>query len=169
MIVSMIAAVSRNGVIGKDNDLVWNLPDDMKFFMQTTTGYPVIMGRKNYESIPDKFRPLKNRTNIIITRNTAFTAADCPECIVVNSLKDAINAAKKETTEEVFIIGGGQIYKLGMPISDRLYISEINGTFEGDTFFPEFDKSKWKEISRKAHAIDDRHEHEFDFVIYESV
>jgi len=169
MIISMIAAVAENRVIGKDNDLVWSLPDDMKYFMETTKGHPVIMGRKNYESIPEKFRPLKNRTNIVVTRNPSYKINDCPDCIIVNSLNDAIKAAQNDGIEESFIIGGGQIYELGLPLADRLYITEIKSTFEGDTFFPVFDKSAWNEVSRIRHAIDDRHNHEFDFVVYEKL
>ncbi len=168
MIISMIAAVAENLVIGKDNDLVWSLPDDMKYFMQITTGHPVIMGRKNYDSIPDKFRPLKNRTNIIVTRNNTSEAGYCSDCVMVNSIENALTLAKKEN-KEVFIIGGGQIYDLSLPYADRLYLTEIKESFEGDTFFPNFNKSEWKEVSRKRHERDDRHEQEFDFVIYERV
>ncbi len=168
MIVSMIAAVAENLVIGKDNDLVWSLPDDMKYFMQTTSGHPVIMGRKNYDSIPVRFRPLKNRTNIIVTRNASYRAEDCPDCIIVNSIEDALTSAKKEN-KEIFIIGGGQIYELALPLANRLYLTEIKSSFEGDAFFPAIDKSVWKEVSRKKHYKDERHNQEFDFVIYKRV
>lgn len=168
MIISMIAAVAENHVIGKNNDLVWSLPDDMRYFMQTTSGYPVIMGRKNYDSIPDKYRPLKNRTNIIITRNAAYKADDCPDCIVVNSIDDALTEAKKEN-KEIFIIGGGQIYEVGLHLCDRLYITEIKASFDGDAFFPAFNKSDWKESSRESHVKDDRHDYEFDFVVYDRI
>ena len=166
MIVSMIAAVAQNGIIGKDNDLVWNLPDDMKYFMQTTSGHPIIMGRKNYESIPDKFRPLPNRTNIIVTRNTDYTAEGA---IVVFSLEDALSAAKETGADEVFIIGGGEIYSIGFPYADKLYISEIEGIYDGDTFFPEYNRDEWKETSRIHHPADDRHETAFDFVVYDRI
>ena len=168
MIISMIAAVAENLVIGKDNDLVWSLPDDMKYFMQTTTGHPVIMGRKNYDSIPEKFRPLKKRTNIIVTRNPNYKADDCPDCVLVNSIAHALAAAKQET-KEIFIIGGGQIYELALPLANRLYLTEIKETFEGDAFFPVFDKSEWKEVSRQRHEKDERHDQQFDFVIYDRI
>ncbi|MDA0194456.1 MAG: dihydrofolate reductase [Bacteroidetes bacterium] len=163
MITSMIAAVAENGVIGKDNDMAWHLPDDMKYFMETTLGHHVIMGRKNYEAISTKFRPLRDRTNIIITRNESFKAVDC---IVVHSLDKALNVADENGEEEAFIIGGGEIYKMGMKFANRLYITEINGDFDGDTFFPEWDKSEWLEISRKHHPVDDKHKNSFDYVIY---
>ncbi|MEQ9425759.1 MAG: dihydrofolate reductase [Cyclobacteriaceae bacterium] len=167
MIVSMIAAVSENMVIGKDNDLVWHLPDDMKYFMETTKGHHVIMGRKNYDSIPAKYRPLKNRTNVIVTRNKDYQPEDCNDCLVAHSVKTALEIAGNNSEKECFIIGGGEIYSMGMEHADRLYITEIRSTFEGDTFFPEFDKSEWEEISRRPHSIDERHKHAFDFVVYE--
>jgi dihydrofolate reductase len=108
MIISMIAAVATNRVIGKDNDLVWRLPDDMKYFMETTQNHFVIMGRKNYESIPHKYRPLPNRVNIIITRQKDYKASDC---IITNTIEEALDYARDQAQEEVFVIGGGQIYK----------------------------------------------------------
>lgn len=160
----MIAAVAKNGVIGKDNDLVWNLPDDMKYFVEKTKGRHVIMGRKNYDSIPEKFRPLPNRPNIVITRQSDFAANGCT---VVNNLGEALDISKASGENEAFIIGGAQIYKLGLEVADRLYITEIHKSYEGDTYFPEIDKSKWIETSRVNHPHDDRHEADFDFVIYE--
>ena len=162
----MIAAVSQNGVIGKDNDLVWDLPDDMRYFMKTTTGHPVIMGRKNYESLPEKFRPLPNRTNIIITRNENYSARGSE---VVHSIEDALEVAGKGGADECFIIGGGEIYRIGLPYANKLYITEIEGVYDGDTFFPEYVKANWKEVSRVHHSIDDRHKVPFDFVVYERV
>lgn len=164
MIVSLIAALAQNRTIGKNNDLPWHLPDDMKFFMETTSGHHVIMGRKNYDSIPQKFRPLPKRTNIVVTRQNNFQA---PGCIVVNSIVDGLALAKSNNEPEVFIIGGAEIYKQSMPEANRLYLTEIKAAIEGDTFFPEFDKKNWKETMRKPHAADERHAHAFDFVIYE--
>lgn len=166
MIVSMIAAVAENLVIGRDNDLVWRLPDDMKYFMETTQNHHVIMGRKNYESIPHKFRPLPNRVNIIVTQQDDYDAGDS---LLTNSIQEAIEVAKNNNQEEVFIIGGGQIYAQSIDLADRLYITEVKASFEGDTFFPEIDKNDWLEVSRKPHGKDDRHAHEFDFVIYERI
>ena len=163
MSVSMIAAVAANRVIGKNNDLPWHLPDDMKYFMQTTSGHHCIMGRKNYDSIPDKFRPLPNRTNIVVTRQQNFTA---PGCTVVNTLEQALEIAVKNKEIETFIIGGAEIYRLGLPFADRLYLTEIKASVSGDIFFPEFNKNEWIETSRKPHDADERHKYAFDFVVY---
>lgn len=132
--ISIIAAVSKNGVIGKDNKLPWHLPEDMKFFKDTTTGHCVITGRKNYESIPAKFRPLKDRTNIVVTRQEGYAAEGA---VVVQSIEAAIEAAKKTGDEEIFIIGGADVYRQCMGLADRMYITSIEQEFEGDVFFPE--------------------------------
>ena len=166
MIVSMIAAVARNRTIGKDNDLPWKLPDDMKFFMNTTKGHYVIMGRKNYESLHEKFRPLPNRTNIVITWQQNFNA---PGCIVKHDVTEAIKLAKQGNETEAFIIGGAEIYKLALVDADRLYLTEIEADVNGDTFFPSFDREEWKETSRVHHPADEKHKYAFDFVIYDRV
>jgi dihydrofolate reductase len=166
MTVSAIAALSKNKVIGKNNDLPWRLPDDMKFFMETTKGHHVIMGRKNYDSLQDKFKPLPNRTNIVITRQKDFKA---PGCIVLNAVEPGLEIARKNSEEECFIIGGAEIYKLAMPYTTRLYMTEIDADIEGDTYFPDFKKEEWKEISRKHHPADERHKYAFDFVIYDRI
>ena len=163
MIISLIAALSTNRVIGKNNDLPWHLPDDMKYFMQTTKEHCVIMGRKNFDSIPEKFRPLPNRTNIVVTRQPHFTAP----CQVVHSVKEGIELGRAANETELFIIGGAEIYALGMPYAQRLYLTEILSEIKGDTFFPEFDTSQWKEASRKHHPADERHAFAFDFVVYD--
>jgi len=164
MIISLIAALSENRVIGKNNDLPWHLPDDMKYFMQTTKGHHVIMGRKNYDSIPEKFRPLPNRTNIVVTRQINFQA---PGCLVVHSIEKGLEVARQKSETEVFIIGGSEIYNQGFMIANRLYLTEIQAHIEGDTYFPEFDKSQWKEVSRNHHLSDERHKFPFDFVVFE--
>jgi dihydrofolate reductase len=164
MIISQIAAVAENGVIGRNNDLPWKLPDDMKFFMNTTKGHHVVMGRKNYESLHEKFRPLPNRTNIVVTRQRDFKASGC---IVVHSAEEAITIARSTGEPELFIIGGAEIYSVSLPKTDKLYITEIHARVEGDTYFPEFNKNEWKEISRTPHPADERHAYAFDFVIYE--
>ncbi len=166
MIVSMIAAVARNRTIGKNNDLPWKLPDDMKFFMNTTKGHYVIMGRKNYDSLHDKYKPLPNRTNIVVTRQKDFKA---PGCIVTHAVPDAMRIAKDAGEQEAFIIGGAEIYGLAMPDADRLYITEIDAEVEGDTFFPTFNKKEWKETSRTHHAADDKHKYAFDIVVYDRI
>lgn len=166
MIISLIAARSRNHVIGKNNDLPWKLPDDMKYFMSTTRGHHVIMGRKNYDSLPEAFKPLSNRTNIVVTRQSDFNA---PGCIVVHSLERALEIAADNSEAEVFVIGGAEIYALALGRADRLYLTEINAEVDGDTYFPAFDTNRWREISRKHHQADDRHAFAFDFVIYEQL
>ena len=164
MTISLIAALAQNNVIGKNNDLPWHLPDDMKYFMNTTKRHHVIMGRKNYESIPEKFRPLPNRTNIVVTRQSAYKA---PDCQVVHTIEEGLELARQNHEPETFIIGGAEIYRLGMPFTTRMYLTEIKATIEGDTYFPAFNKSEWKEISRHHHPADDRHLYAFDFVVYE--
>jgi len=164
MKVSLIAAAAQNRVIGKNNDLPWRLPDDMKFFMETTRGHHVIMGRKNYDSLPEKYKPLPHRTNVVVTRQKDFEA---PGCTVVHDIADALSVARNHHEKEVFVIGGAEIYKLAMPYADLLYLTEIHAVVEGDTFFPEVDHSEWEEVSRQHHAKDDRHPYSFDFVVYE--
>ena len=161
--ISMIAAMGSNRVIGKDNDIPWHLPDDFKFFKDTTIGHHVIMGRKNWESLPHSFQPLPGRPNIVITRQSDFIAEGG---VVVDSLESALAIAKKSGEEEAFIIGGGEIYRMGLDLADRIYLTEINGDFDGSVTFPEFDQSKWEETSREHHAIDERHQYSFDFVVY---
>ncbi|MBX2915645.1 MAG: dihydrofolate reductase [Cyclobacteriaceae bacterium] len=164
MIISLIAALSSNRVIGKNNDLPWRLPDDMKYFMETTKGHYVIMGRKNYQSLPEKFRPLPHRTNIVVTRSANFAA---PGCQVVHSLESALAIARSANQQEVFVIGGAEIYTLGLSLATRLYLTEIQAEVEGDTYFPNINLAAWKELSRKRHVADDRHQFAFDFVVYE--
>ncbi|MEO5603193.1 MAG: dihydrofolate reductase [Cyclobacteriaceae bacterium] len=166
MIISAIAALSKNKVIGKNNDLPWRLPDDMRFFMETTKGHHVIMGRKNYDSLQDKFKPLPHRTNIVITRQMDFKA---PGCIVLNAIQPGLEIARGHGERECFIIGGAEIYKLAMPLTTRLYLTEIDAHIEGDTHFPDFDKEQWKEISRNHHPLDNKHHYPFDFVIYDRI
>jgi dihydrofolate reductase len=164
MTISMIAAVSENWVIGRNNDLPWNLPDDMKYFMQTTKGHCVIMGRKNYESIPDKFRPLPNRNNIVVTRQLAYEAVGCT---VVHSLEEALLKAAEFDQNEIFLIGGAEIYREGLLIANKLYLTEIAATIIGDVYFPAINPSEWQEVSRSKHSIDLRHQYTFDFVVYQ--
>jgi dihydrofolate reductase len=166
MTISIIVAKSINNVIGKDNKLIWHLPNDLKYFKTITTGKPVIMGRKNYLSIPEKFRPLPNRVNIVLTRQKSFEA---PGCILKNSLEDAILFCKENNHEECFIIGGGEVYKQAMDkdLADKLYITEVFEKFEGDTFFPELDLGKWQKISSQHNQTDATHRHNYSFDVYE--
>jgi dihydrofolate reductase len=161
MIKSIIVAVADNGVIGKDNSLVWQLPADMRHFKNTTIGHHVIMGRKTFESFK---KPLKERTNIVITRNTDYQPDGC---IVVHSLQDALSFSEKNGQEEVFILGGAEIYRQSLDLTDRIYLTEVHETFDGDTFFPDFDRSQWKEIHRENHDADEKNPHPFSFVLLE--
>ena len=165
MKVSLIVAVAENGVIGKDNDLIWNLPKDMRFIKETTWGHHVIMGRKNFESIPERYRPLTNRTNIVITRQNNYKAEGC---VVVNSLEAALEVTQYNSDNEPFIIGGGQIYKLALEgnLVDKIYFTEVHNSFEGDTFFPEL-SDEWKEINRKDYKADEKHAYNFSIITYE--
>jgi len=165
MKVSIIVAVAHDNVIGKDNDLVWHLPKDMKFFMDTTLNHYVIMGRRNYESIPEKYRPLKNRTNVVVTRKSDFQA---PDCVVVNSIQAGIDAAKANGDKECFIIGGGQIYadSLENDMVDKMYITHIDQEFEGDTFFPSFNKNDWDLRVIMEHQKDEKNKYNFVVVEY---
>ncbi|QQR88272.1 MAG: dihydrofolate reductase [Flavobacteriales bacterium] len=162
MIVSAIVAVSENGIIGRKGDLPWRLPDDMKFFQRTTMGHHVITGRKNWDSIPLKYRPLKGRPNIVVTRNADF---DAPGAVVVGSLNEAIALARHEGDVEAFIIGGGEIYKeaLREGLVDRLYITRVHAHIDGDTSFPSIPTNEWKEVWREEHAADAQHGHAFTF------
>jgi len=166
MTISIIAAVTQNNVIGKDNDLPWSLPADMQFFKDTTKGHHVIMGRKNYLSIPEKYRPLPNRTNVIVTRQNDFVAEDC---VVTHSVEDAIEAAKESGEDEAFIIGGGEIFKQSLEnnLVDRMYITRIHTEIEGDVFFPEIELNVWKEVKREDCEADDRNEYAYSFIVYE--
>lgn len=168
MIVSLIVAVAENNVIGKDNTLIWHLPKDMQFFKQTTLNHHIITGRKNYISIPEKFRPLANRTNIVLTRQNDFTEQGC---VVLNSLEAAIEFAKRNNETEVFIIGGGQIYKeaLDKNLVDKMYITHVHQAFEGDTFFPEVNIEKWQKISEEHHRKDEKHAYGFSFCVYSRI
>ncbi|GAB4042824.1 dihydrofolate reductase [Spirosoma litoris] len=165
MKISLISAVASNGVIGRDNDMPWHLPDDFAFFKRKTSHHPIIMGRKSLEALG---KPLPNRTNIVITRNPDFTATGVT---VVHTLEEAIESAKKadRATNEIFVIGGAEIYAMALPIATTLYLTEIHQSFEGDTYFPTFDKADWKEVSRRPHPVDERHAVPFDFVEYERV
>ena len=163
MNISIIAAVSKNQIIGKDNQLVWNLQKDMKYFSNVTKGHSVIMGRRNWDSIPKKWRPLPQRKNIILSKNKELNIRGAT---VTNTIEEAIEISRSNNDDEIFIIGGGEIYNLGIPLSDKLYITEIHSKVDGDTYFPVWNKKEWKEISRITHQKDKNHNHSFDFVIY---
>ncbi|NPA71797.1 MAG: type 3 dihydrofolate reductase [Gammaproteobacteria bacterium] len=157
MKIAMIAAMSKDRVIGLDNDMPWHLPDDLKFFKAKTTGKPVIMGRKTFESIGS--RPLPNRPNVVISRNKALVIEGVQ---VFNSIEDALDAF--QTAEEVIIMGGGQLYKQMLPKADRLYLTLIDVTLEGDTLFPDWAGLAWREVERERHDKDARHAYAFTFL-----
>jgi len=159
--IKLIVAVSENNVIGLKNELPWDLPDDMMFFKKTTLNSSVIMGKNNFLSIPERFRPLKKRTNIILTRNTSFHAHGC---IVAHNLEDAIAIAKREK-KDTFIIGGGMVYKdaLTKKLVDLIYLTRVHAKIKGDIFFPKLNMHEWKIIEEKFHAKDVKHKYEFTF------
>ena len=165
MKVSIIAAVAEFYAIGKNNDLLWRLPRDMRFFTKKTTGHHVIMGRKNWDSIPDKYRPLANRTNIVVTRKKGYK---CEGCIVVNSIEAGLEIAKTSDDDEVFIIGGGQIYKLALEnkLVDTMYITWVHEKFDADTFFPSVNFSKWNTIDEDHWEADEKNPHAFTITTY---
>lgn len=161
--LTMIVAAGENNEIGKDNDLIWHLRDDLKRFKSLTSGHHIIMGRKTFESFP---KPLPNRTHIVITRQSNYKAPD--GVIIVNSIEDAINIAKKDS--QPFIIGGGEIYKQAMPYASKIEITRVHATFpEADTFFPKIDTSIFKETSNVFHKKDDNHQYEFSFLTFERI
>jgi dihydrofolate reductase len=158
MIISQIAAMTRNRVIGKDNRLPWRLPADMAFFKRTTTGHHVIMGRKNFEA---EKKPLPNRTNIVVTSKADYKAEGC---VVVHSIKDGIDLARKNGETECFIIGGGEIYQESLDMTDQIYLTIIDTEMEGDVFFPELNFDHWKIVRQNEYGRDERNP--FDFTIY---
>ncbi len=159
--LTIIVAAGEDNAIGKDNDLIWHLSNDLKRFKKLTSGHHIIMGRKTFESFP---KPLPNRTHIVITRQPNYKVPS--EVIVVNNLEDALDAAR--TDAQPFIIGGGQIYKQSMHLADKLEITRVHSTFDGaDTHFPEIDSSKWKEVSRITHDADENHDYAYSFITYE--
>jgi len=160
MIVSIIAAVAENGVIGKDNDLVWSLPVDMDFFKRSTKGHHVIMGRRNFESIPHKYRPLPGRPNVVLSKNKDF---DAPGAVVFDSIESALEFAKSKNEVEAFIIGGGKIYDLALKLDlvDIMYITEVHADYQGDTVFPKFDTHRWSSEDLLHHPKDEKHEAAF--------
>ena len=159
MIISLIVAMDEHRVIGYKNKLPWNLPSELKYFRGTTKGKPVVMGRKTFESIG---RPMPERLNIIVTRDKNYKAAGC---IVVNNKEDAIKAAKGN--DEIMVIGGAEIYKLFLPIADRLYLTKVHGTFDGDTYFPEFNENEWLKVREKFVEKDNENKYSYTILLLE--
>lgn len=160
--LTMIVAASENDVIGKDNQLIWHLSDDLKRFKNLTSNHCMIMGRKTFESFS---KPLPNRTHIVITRKQNYTVPS--GVIVVHNLDDALDAAKNDT--QPFIIGGGEIYKEAMPYADKIELTRVHERFEGDTFFPEIDTTVWIETEHRLHQKDEHHKYSFSFITYERI
>lgn len=161
MKISIIVAKATNNVIGKDNQLIWHIPADLKYFKKVTSNHAVIMGRKTHESIG---KCLPNRENIVISRNQNFQTFNGG--ILSSSLSDAIELARQQNEKEVFIIGGGAIYEEAIKIADKLYITEIHDQFVGDTFFPDIQPSKWTEISRFEYPKSSSSAYAYSFVNY---
>ena len=147
--ISIIAALGRNRAIGKDNKLLWNIPGDLPRFKELTTGHPVIMGRRTWESIPERFRPLPGRTNIVITRDPAY---DAPGAVLAQSFPEALSRARDaEGAEEIFAIGGQRVYECALPFATNLYLTLVDDEKEGDAFFPAYEEEFTKETSREEH------------------
>ncbi len=161
MIISIIAAVGENNIIGNKNKLPWNLPADLKHFKDTTMGHCIIMGQKTHESIG---RMLPGRTNIVLTFDENYKSEGC---IIVTSIEEALRVASAKKDREVFIIGGASVYKQFIDIADRLYITKIHHSFDGDVFFPEINPNKWKLVSKKEIKKNTKNPHDYSFLIYE--
>jgi dihydrofolate reductase len=157
--ISIVAALARNRAIGRGNTMPWRLPEDLKRFKRLTMGHAVIMGRKTFESIGS---PLPGRNNIVITRSNGWSASGC---VVAHTLETALLAAAND--EEAFVIGGAQIYALALPLARRLHMTEIERDFEGDAFFPEFDRARWREVSREPYTSGGAEGFDYAFVDYE--
>ena len=165
MRIAIIVAASENNVIGNHGSIPWYLPDDLKFFRKKTEGHPVIMGRKNYESIVAALGgPLPNRRNIIVTRESEYGA---PGCEVASSIEEAIMYGHQgNEAEEIFIIGGGEIYKQSMDLCNYIYLTRIHAWIAGDVVFPEIDADTWEETERTEHPADEKHKFAFTFLTY---
>ena len=157
--ITLIAAAAENNALGKDNEMIWHLPDDFKRFKKLTSGHVIILGRKTYESLNG---PLPNRKHIIITRQKNYADnvdSDC--CIVVDSIEEAI--AKTNPSEENFVIGGGEIYNLALPLADKIELTRVHGTFDAEAFFPEFNTDNWDLVNEEYHPKDEKHKVDFTY------
>lgn len=161
MKLSIVAAVAENGVIGLDKGIPWHLPADLAHFKTLTMGKPILMGRKTFESIG---RPLPGRHNVVVSRDPSLSFAGCS---VVGSFEDALQLLK--SAEEVMVIGGAEIYRLALPLADRLYLTRVHASFEGDTYFPDYDPDLWREVAIEEHAADGRNPHAYSFVILDRI
>lgn len=157
--VAIIAAMASNRVIGINNTLPWRLPAEIAHFKALTMGHHMVMGRKTYESLG---RPLPGRTSVVVTRDRAFLA---PGCLVAHSLTDAVAACGDD--EEIFVIGGAELYGQALAVADRIYLTEVTAEVEGDAWFPDFSPEAWRETGREHHPADEKNPYDFDFVIYD--
>jgi len=162
MQISLIVAASTNNAIGKNNQLLWHLPKDMRFFKNTTWAMPVIMGRKTFESLAGK--PLNGRLNIVITKQDGLTYEGVS---VVNSLESAIEIAQLNDYNEAFVIGGGEIYQAALPIANKIYLTRVDVNIDGDTFFPELNPNSWTLANVEEHFADAKHQYNYRFQIWE--
>ena len=160
MTISLIVAVSTNNAIGKDNKLLWNLPNDLRFFKNTTWGMPVIMGRKTYESMD---KPLPGRYNYVITRQAAWTAEGV---IVAKDINEALQKATETNCKEIFIIGGGEIFKQSMELANKIYMTRVHANLDGDVFFPAINESKWTLTSNTDFDADEKHAFAYSFQVW---
>jgi dihydrofolate reductase len=161
MIISLIVVADEHNGIGKNNQLLCHLPADLKYFKQTTTGHHIVMGRKTYDSVG---KPLPNRVNIVITRNSLLSL---PGCVVVADLQQAISYAAENGETELFITGGGTIYAQAMGIANRIYLTRIHHNFEADTFFPVIEPTMWKELSSEFNEQDEKNTYDYTFQVLE--
>jgi len=161
MIVSAIAAMAKNRVIGKDNDIPWRLSSDLRYFKRKTLNHHVIMGRKSFQSIG---RPLPKRTNIVVTRDPFFVATNC---LIARSVEEGLELAFDNGEEEAFIIGGAAIYEASMAYWDRLYLTLVDAEVAGDVYFPEFAPDEWRLLTSEAHAADEKNDYDYTFLVYE--
>ena len=161
MILSQVVAAADNNAIGKNNQLLWSLPNDTKFFKNTTWGMPVIMGRKTFESLG---KPLAGRTNIVITSQQDWQPAGAH---VVHDIKDAMIVASNTDAKEVYVIGGGEIYKQTLPMTERIYLTRVHTVVDGDTFFPAIDEQDWELLSRLDFSADEKHAFAYSFEVWQ--
>ncbi|HLZ85798.1 MAG TPA: dihydrofolate reductase [Puia sp.] len=163
MIISLIVAASTNNAIGKDNKLLWHLPNDMKYFRNTTWGMPVIMGRKTYEALAGE--PLPGRFNFVVTRQKDWQPAS-EKATVTSTLDEALRGAADTDCKEAFVIGGGEIYALAMPIADKIYMTRVHAVLEGDTWFPPIDEKEWELTDNRDFPADDKHAYAYSFQVW---
>lgn len=160
--ISLLVAMDQNRVIGKDNQLPWHLPADLQYFKKVTMGHPIIMGRKTFDSIG---RVLPGRENVIVTRNREYTNTECTILHSIEEVKDFADANE----QEVFIIGGAEIFKDILAVADRLYITKIDAEFTGDTYFPIIDEKEWRQVSATPGIVDEKNKYAHEFIVLERV